>query len=123
MEYTGGWIEEGGEVAFEAYDTLKSRVGRQRNDQYGLRAKILITCNPKKNWLYNTFYKPFKAGALKPTLRFLQSLVLDNPRRESGSLEQLEDITDKSKSKKERRHCYTSIGAVSCPYAMYALRQ
>ena len=97
VEYTGGWIEEGGEVAFEAYDTLKSRVGRQHNDKYGLLGKILITCNPKKNWLYTTFYKPFKDGVLGPALRFLQSLVTDNVKRESGAIEALQGIKDKVK--------------------------
>jgi phage terminase large subunit len=100
VEYTSGWIEEGGEVAFDAYDTLKSRVGRHLNDQYGLMRKILITCNPKKNWLYTDFYKPFRAGELKATLRFLQSLVTDNPNRESGAIEALQGI--KNKAKKER---------------------
>jgi phage terminase large subunit len=100
VEYTGGWIEEGGEVNFGAYDTLKSRVGRQLNDKYGLLGKILITCNPKKNWLYTEFYKPFKDKVLKPGLRFLQSLVGDNLKRESGAIALLESLTDKSK--KER---------------------
>lgn len=100
VEYTGGWIEEGGEVDFGAYDTLKSRVGRQLNDKYGLLGKILITCNPKKNWLYTTFYKPFKDKVLQPGLRFLQSLVGDNLMRESGAIAALENLTDKSK--KER---------------------
>jgi phage terminase large subunit len=99
-EYTGGWIEEGGEVDFGAYDTLKSRVGRQLNDKYNLLGKLLITCNPKKNWLYTAFYKPFKDNVLKPGLAFLQSLVGDNLRRESGAIAALENLTDKSK--KER---------------------
>ena len=99
-EYTGGWIEEGGEVDFGAYDTLKSRVGRQLNDKYGLLGKILITCNPKKNWLYTVFFKPFKGNVLKPGLAFLQSMVGDNLRRESGAIEALQELTDKSK--KER---------------------
>lgn len=102
VEYTGGWIEEGGEVAFDAYDTLKSRVGRHLNDQYGLLGKILITCNPKKNWLYTMFYKPYKEGVLKPTLKFIQSLVTDNPNRESGALEALDSITNKAKKERLR---------------------
>lgn len=97
VEYTGGWIEEGGEVDFGAYDTLKSRVGRQLNDRYGLLGKMLITCNPKKNWLYTTFYKPFKDKVLKPGLAFLQSLVGDNLKRESGAIEALQGLTDQSK--------------------------
>jgi phage terminase large subunit len=97
VEFTGGWIEEGGEVDFGAYDTLKSRVGRQLNDKYGLLGKLLITCNPKKNWLYTTFFKPFKDNILKPSLRFLQSLVGDNLKRESGAIEALQELTDQSK--------------------------
>ena len=64
IEFTGGWIEEGGEVNFGAYDTLKTRVGRCLNAELGLKRKLFITCNPKKNWMYDTFYKPWKTGVL-----------------------------------------------------------
>lgn len=100
LEYTGGWIEEGGEVPFGAYDTLKSRIGRHNNDKYGLKRKLLVTLNPKKNWAYNTFYKPAKLGELPDYRQFLQALVYDNPFRESDYVEALQSLTDKAK--KER---------------------
>jgi len=100
VEYTGGWIEEGGETHFGAYDTLKSRIGRHLNDKYGLLRKLFITCNPKKNWLYTTFYKPFKANALKPFQKFIQALSGDNPFAESEYQEALLSITDNSKKQR-----------------------
>lgn len=94
-EYTGGWIEEGGEVHFGAYDTLKTRIGRHNNDKYGILGKLLVTLNPKKNWCHQTFWKPFKAGLLPKAIKFLQSLVTDNPYIDSGYIEQLKAIKDK----------------------------
>lgn len=100
VEYTGGWIEEGGEVNFGAFDTLKTRVGRQGNDEHGLLRKIFITCNPKKNWLYNMFYKPSINGTIKDHQYYLGALVQDNPFNEEGYIEALMSTTDKVK--KER---------------------
>jgi hypothetical protein len=96
-EYTGGWIEEGGEVNFGAYDVLRTRVGRQYNDKYGVRAKLLITSNPKKNWLYTDFYKPFIAGILTGIKKMLQAYVFDNPFIESGYIDRLKRTKDKVK--------------------------
>lgn len=95
-EYTGGFIEEGGEVPFGAYDVLSVRVGRHMNDLYGLLGKILITSNPKRNWLYTMFYQPWKNGKLPEDTAFVPALVDDNVFRESGSVEKLESIQNKS---------------------------
>nr|WP_203583481.1 phage terminase large subunit [Paludibacter sp. 221] len=99
-EYTGGWIEEGGEVNFGAYDTLKTRVGRHLNDRYGILPKLFISCNPKKNWMYAAFYKPAKEGVLPPHRIYLPCLVQENPFIESSYISQLQSASDKVK--KER---------------------
>jgi phage terminase large subunit len=94
-EYTGGFIEEAGEVHFNAFDTLKTRVGRQLNEQYNIPRKVLITCNPKKNWLYQTFYKPQKEGTLEKGYAFIQALAKENDKIDKGYLEALDEIKDK----------------------------
>jgi len=76
-EYTGGWLEEAGEINFGAFDVLKSRIGRQKNKEFGLIGKILITCNPKKNWLYVDIYKPFKQGELPKVPIYVDGMVWD----------------------------------------------
>jgi len=94
-EFTGGFIEEAGEVDFKAFDVLKSRCGRQMNKEYNLKPKILITCNPKKNWLYELFYKPSKNGTLPEGYAFIQALYNDNPYTAEDYGKALASISDK----------------------------
>lgn len=94
-EYTGGWIEEAGEVHFLAFDVLKSRIGRWRNDEYRLNpAKLLLTCNPEQNWLYRIFYKPWMRDLLPSGYAFIQSLYKDNPYTAHQAEQRLEEIKD-----------------------------
>jgi len=97
IEFTGGWIEEAGEVEFGAFDVLKTRIGRHLNDKYGIAPVLFITCNPKKNWLYYHFYGPWKQEKLKVSRLFIQAFVQDNPANETAYIGQLESIDDKSK--------------------------
>jgi len=78
-EYTSGWLEEAGEMRERVFEVLKSRIGRHLNDKYNLLPKILITCNPKKNWLYFNFYKPWMEKRLPEDTVFLKALYTDNP--------------------------------------------
>lgn len=78
IEYTGGWIEEGGEIHEEGYKKLMERIGRWRNEEYGITRKMLITCNPKQNWMYKRYYKPFKTNTLNKYSVFLEALITDN---------------------------------------------
>lgn len=95
-EFTGGWIEEAGEVNFTAFDVLKSRIGRHLNKEYELSPKILITCNPKKNWLYDEFFKPFQNGTLSKDKAFIQALPTDNPYLTAEYMQSLESIKDRA---------------------------
>ena len=95
-EYTGGWIEEAGEVHYLAFDILKTRIGRWKNNEYGLNpAKILLTCNPEQNWLYRVFYKPWKKNTLEDGYAFIQSLYSDNPYTAREAEKRLDQIKDK----------------------------
>ena len=95
LEYTGGWIEEAGEVDFLSFDVLKSRVGRHRNQDYGLKVpKILLTCNPTKNWLYRIFYKPSLTNSLPDNYKFVRALYTDNPYTAVEYGKSLNEISD-----------------------------
>lgn len=94
-EYTGGWIEEAGEVHFGAFDMLKTRVGRWRNEEYDIFPKILLTMNPEQNWLYRIFYRPWKKGTLAEGYAFIQALYSDNPHTAEAAGKRLEMIGDK----------------------------
>lgn len=95
LEFTGGWIEEAGQVNGLAFSVLQTRIGRHLNDRYGVQGKILITCNPKKNWLYDLFYKPWKEDTLKDGYAFVQALVQDNPFATEDYINTLRNTNDK----------------------------
>jgi len=95
MEFTGGALEEVGEIHFSGFDVLKSRVGRWDNIKYDIPSKILLTCNPKKNWAYRLFYKPWRDGKLDKDKCFVESLYYDNPYTAKQYKENLSSITDK----------------------------
>lgn len=100
LEFTAGWIEEAGEIDVRAFDTIKTRIGRHMNDKYDLYPKLLITCNPKKNWLYTEFYKPWKEKRLPSDCTFIQALVDDNPYNESEYKTMLLAIKDPVKKQR-----------------------
>lgn len=100
LEYTGGWIEEAGEINFGAYDILRTRVGRHNNEKHSLLPKIFLTCNPKRNWLYELFYKPFKEKKLPKKYAFVEAKVTDNPFISPVYIERLKDIRDDTKKQR-----------------------
>ena len=94
MQNTRGWIEEAGEIAENAKANLWLSVGRWKNQEYGLKKKLLITCNPKKGWMKRDFIEPWKAGQLHPSKRFVPALATDNPYLPEDYIETLRNEKD-----------------------------
>lgn len=91
MQMTRGWIEEAGEFEKSAKSNLAISCGRWKNDLYGINGKILQTCNPSKNYLYQDFYLPSVKGTLPSNKRFIQALPEDNKKRQEGYIQNLEN--------------------------------
>jgi len=100
MQMTRGWIEEAGELQEAAKNNLAATIGRWKNDDFGLSGKLLQTCNPSKNYLYRSYYKPNKNGELDAWKRFVQALPEDNKKLAAGYLENLQRVL--STNEKER---------------------
>ena len=94
MQMTRGWIEEGGEISEGAKSNLLLSIGRWKNAEYGLKPKMLITCNPKKNWLYQDFYKPNKDHSIPEHRKFVQAFVWENPFIPKEYIENLRRTSD-----------------------------
>jgi PBSX family phage terminase large subunit len=98
LEITCAFIDEVNQVVEKAWQIVKSRI-RFKLDEYGLIPKILGTCNPSKNWVYNEFYKPARDFILADNKQFIQSLVTDNPFISKHYIENLKSLPQASKER------------------------
>ncbi len=98
LEITGAFIDECNQVVFKAWQVVKSRI-RYKLNEYNLTPKLLGSCNPAKNWVYNMFYVPKRNKKLAPYRQFIQALPKDNPNLPESYLESLLQM---SKASKER---------------------
>lgn len=78
LEISGAFIDEASQITSKAKNILKSRI-RYRLDEYGIIPKMLMTCNPTRNFLYSDFYKPHVDGSLAKDKAFVHALLDDNP--------------------------------------------
>ena len=110
LELTDMFIDEVGELPEKSYTAIKSRVGRWKNDEYGITPKVFSTCNPSMNFVKQEFfdiydklgggtiqrwqhgftiYKGEKIPAYKA---FVRSSVYDNPFIERSYIETLKRL-------------------------------
>lgn len=117
LEITDMFIDEVGEVTMGAYNAIKSRVGRWKNDEYGLTPKLFSSCNPSLNFIRQYFYDPYsklgggdiqrwqdgftvKDGKRIPAYRaFIRSSVFDNPFIEQAYVESLRRLPDRERKR------------------------
>ena len=95
LEITGAFIDEANQITEKAKNIVNSRI-RYKLDEYNIIPKLLLTCNPSKNWTYTQYYRPAKEGKIEPHKKFVQSLVDDNPyisKHYKGQLEKLDEIS------------------------------
>ena len=77
LEITGAFIDEANQITEKAKNVVASRL-RYKLDENGLIPKLLMTCNPAKNWVYSEYYRPAQDNTIKHYRKFIQSLVIDN---------------------------------------------
>ena len=98
LELTAAFIDECNQITEKAYQIVSSRI-RYKLDEYNLIPKVLLTCNPSKEWVYSKFYKPSKEGRLPDYLKFIPSLVTDNRHVSKHYAQQLEKLDHVSKQR------------------------
>ena len=101
-EYTGGWIEEFGQVHPQAYIVLRTRIGRHLNGKYGIKKMLFMSGNPKKNWAKTQFYDKWLSKNLEKHKVYLPCLVTENPFIEKDYVESLRRLADEDKVSYER---------------------
>ncbi len=98
LEITLAFVDECNQIREKAKSVLSSRL-RYKLDEYDLIPKMLLTCNPAKNWVYSDFYRPSLNNKLPPYRKFVQSLVTDNPHISKHYEEQLKKLDEISKQR------------------------
>jgi len=79
LEIVAAFIDEANQVSKIGIDTVWSRIRHKKHIDYNLKPKMLMTCNPDKNWVFADYYKPWANKTLTPDKCFIQALPTDNP--------------------------------------------
>lgn len=95
LELTWAFVEESAEVPLDAIKILTTRVWRYKNEEYGIKWKVLETFNPNPWHVYERFYK----GKGWPTSIFIESLVYSNKFMDKGYIENLENADEAIKKR------------------------
>ena len=98
LELTIAAVDECSQITEKAKQIVSSRL-RFKLDDYNLIPKLLLTCNPSKNWTYSEFYRHYKNKSLPKHRQFVQALVDDNLNISKHYKEQLSKLDEVSKQR------------------------
>lgn len=96
LEISGAFIDECNQIIYKAWQVVKSRI-RYKLKEFGIRPKMLGTCNPAKNWTKTEFYNPKKSNTLPASKKFIQALPTDNPHLPESYIQSLSELDKNSK--------------------------
>lgn len=91
LEVSGAFIDEVNQISEKAKNIVSSRI-RYKLEEYNLTPKLLMTCNPSRNWVYSEFYKKDKENKLEEHKKFIKALVTDNKDISPHYIEQLKKL-------------------------------
>lgn len=98
LEITGAFIDECNQLVEKAKNIVKSRI-RYKLNEFNMKPKLLMTCNPAKNWVYYEFYSKDRQGSLEEHKRFIQALPGDNPHLPDSYLTNLRSLDQNSRER------------------------
>ena len=97
LEISGAFIDEVNQCTEKAKNVVASRIRYMLSD-YKLRPKVLMSCNPAKNWVYD-FYKQDRDGTLATHKKFVKAKLADNPHISEFYEEQLRKLDPVSRER------------------------
>ena len=98
LEISFAFIDECNQCTYKAVQVVKSRL-RYKLKEFGIMPKMLMTCNPAKNWTYSEFYNPSLSNSLRKDRKFIQALPTDNPHLPDSYIRTLESLDEASKKR------------------------
>ena len=91
LEITGAFLDEMTQISQMAYHIIKSRI-RYKLNEYNLKGKLFMSCNPHQGYLKSEFYIPFIENTLDQHKKFVMATAMDNPNLPTQYIETLNSL-------------------------------
>ena len=88
-DLTDVFLDEAQQIHSKAISVLRGRLSILSGEGWKVIPKMLYTCNPRRNWIYNDFVSLDDKGLLPMDKKFIKSLPADNPHNPPEYIENL----------------------------------